>query len=275
MKTLPLRIISAVVALILLSLITYYFKSHGVIWAGTILCLCGAFEYQKILFRKFQMPNLLRFWFLLVCSFLLFVTIFSTWTLAATWGVLIATYFAGCLWILKAKVENEDLLRAISLSALGFVYCAMLPSFALTVLRLEHGEYWFLLLISCVFFGDIFAYFGGIWLGREKLMPNVSPNKTRAGAVAGLLGSIVAAVLVQHFGLPHVSLPALIFMAALAGILAQNGDLFESLIKRVAEVKDSGRIMPGHGGVLDRLDGVYFAAPLVYATAEYFQNIHT
>ncbi len=274
MKALPTRIISALVALALFFAITYFFKSSGVIWAGFTLCIIGAFEYQKILFRHFQMPYLLRFWFLLVCSLLLFITVFSNWMLAASWGILISAYFAGTLWIMRSRTDNDGLLRAISLSALGFVYCAMLPSFALTILRLDNGHLWFLLLVTCVFSGDIFAYFGGSWFGREKLMPALSPNKTRAGAIAGLLGSVTASALVQHFSLQNTPMVVLIVAGALAGVLAQNGDLFESLIKRVADVKDSGRIMPGHGGVLDRLDGVYFAAPLIYAVAEYFQNTH-
>lgn len=274
MKSLPVRVVSALVALTILILITYFFKSSGVIWAGFVLCLMGAYEYQKILFRHYQMPTAIRLWFLLVCSFLLFITVFSNWLLVASWGVLIAAYFAGTLWIMRSRTDNNGLLHAISLSALGFVYCAMLPSFALTILRLEQGHIWFLLLISCVFAGDVFAYFGGIWFGREKLMPNLSPNKTRAGAVAGLIGSVLAAVTIQLFALPNVPTFAIVIAAIMTAVLAQNGDLFESLIKRVAEVKDSGRIMPGHGGVLDRLDGVYFAAPLIYAAAEYFQLAH-
>jgi len=163
-------------------------------------------------------------------------------------------------------------LRTISLAALGFIYCAMLPSFALTMLRLPLGHIWFLLLIACVFAGDIFAYFGGIWFGKEKLMPDLSPNKTRAGAIAGLLGSMLIALLIQHFWLTIMPVWAAIVLAVFTAVLAQNGDLFESLIKRVSDVKDSGSIMPGHGGILDRLDGVYFAAPLIYAAAEYFQT---
>jgi phosphatidate cytidylyltransferase len=272
MKSLPKRIISAVIALLLLWVVTYYFNSVGVVWLGFTLCALGAYEYQKILFRHFQTPVLLRSFFLVVSVFLLFISIFSNSMVIASWGVSVAAFFAGSLWILRAHTNNDEVLKTISLSALGFIYCAMLPSFALTMLHLQNGHIWFLLLIACVFAGDIFAYFGGILFGKEKLMPNLSPNKTRAGAIAGLAGSIISAGLIQHFALPAVPLYSIAILAVFAGVLAQNGDLFESLIKRVSEVKDSGSIMPGHGGILDRLDGVYFAAPLIYAAAEYFQN---
>jgi phosphatidate cytidylyltransferase len=120
-----------------------------------------------------------------------------------------------------------------------------------------------------VFAGDVCAYFGGNFFGKHKLLPNISPNKTVEGSLSGILGSLVAGCIYAHFFLPQSTPLIIAATSTLAAILAQMGDLFESLVKRVADVKDSGRIMPGHGGILDRIDGVYFAAPLVYAVSQW------
>jgi phosphatidate cytidylyltransferase len=98
-------------------------------------------------------------------------------------------------------------------------------------------------------------------------MPEISPKKTIAGAVTGLAGSCVGGLVFLKILLPEVPALWIVLFTLICGMMAQAGDLFVSLVKRVAEVKDSGRIMPGHGGVLDRLDGIYMAAPLVYAFA--------
>jgi phosphatidate cytidylyltransferase len=95
-------------------------------------------------------------------------------------------------------------------------------------------------------------------------MPQISPKKTIEGSIGGLFGSCLAAGLF-HLKLPHIPLPALICLGFAVGLVGQMGDLFESMLKRVANQKDSGSLMPGHGGVLDRLDGVLFAAPVMFA----------
>jgi phosphatidate cytidylyltransferase len=270
MKSLPQRIISAAIAIIVIFVVNYFFETPGIIALGFLLCTGGAFEYQRIAFQPQQLPKTLRAWFLVVCISLMLLTVFSNWYLLSMWGVLVTTYIVGALWILRNKIENERLLTALSLSALGFIYCSLLPTFALNLLNLQDGMAWFLLLCGIVFAGDVFAYFGGIWFGEKKIMPNLSPNKTRAGSISGLIGSTLAALTVGYLGLKSVPLYGLIPVALFGGFTAQNGDLFESLLKRVASVKDSGQFMPGHGGVLDRLDGLYFAAPLVYAAALFF-----
>jgi phosphatidate cytidylyltransferase len=274
MKTLPVRIISAVIGMALLILVAYFFNTPGVIIASFLACIVGSVEYQNILLKKVSLPLPLRLCFLIGCALILFVTIFTDDLLLMTWGLVLAIYFSLSLWVMRSRIEIEGLFRGLAYSCVGFLYCALLPTFAVNILKIENGPIWFFLLIAIVFVGDIAAYFGGILLGKAKLMPDVSPNKTWAGSISGLVGSVVAAGVIQHFGLPKTSMVGLMGAGAVAGFIAQSGDLFESLIKRVADVKDSGRIMPGHGGALDRLDGIYFAAPVVYAVAQYFQMTH-
>lgn len=120
---------------------------------------------------------------------------------------------------------------------------------------------WILFVLGVVWSGDTGAYFAGRAFGRHKLHPKVSPKKTVEGAVGGVLASVGGGyLLVVVLALPIAPWKALVF-AALGGALAQVGDLAESLVKRACGVKDSGTILPGHGGMLDRVDGVIFAFP--------------
>jgi len=124
----------------------------------------------------------------------------------------------------------------------------------------------FVLLV--VWAGDTFAYFAGRFLGRHKLYPAVSPNKTWEGTFGGLLGSFAGGVVMKLAFLHHLSWLDVALLTIPGGALAQMGDLVESMIKRSTGVKDSGALIPGHGGVLDRIDAVLFFAPYVYL---YFQ----
>lgn len=160
----------------------------------------------------------------------------------------------------------EDFSAFVSKGILGFVYMGLLPAFACKLLDLEHGVVWFLTLLAVVLTGDTFAYFSGMAWGKRKLMAEVSPKKTVVGAFGGLVGSLAAAG-VCSFYLPEAYGWWLLALSAVAGSVAQTGDLFESVLKRVANQKDSGTLIPGHGGVLDRLDGVVFAAPILYLGA--------
>lgn len=141
---------------------------------------------------------------------------------------------------------------------LGILYCG-LPVLALTVLRRqEDGVLLTLWALSLVWACDIGAFFAGRAIGGPKLAPKLSPNKTWAGLIGGVaLASFVGAILHIQYGLPWRLALATPFLAA----LAQAGDLYESALKRRAGLKDSGDILPGHGGVLDRLDGLVPVAP--------------
>lgn len=120
-----------------------------------------------------------------------------------------------------------------------------------------------LLLIACVWATDIGAYFAGRQIGGPKLAPRISPNKTWAGLLGGMLTATVISMLLSlAFPFPHTMVQAA-WMGALLAVVAQTGDLFESWMKRKADIKDSGTLIPGHGGILDRVDGLTFTAPLL------------
>jgi len=138
------------------------------------------------------------------------------------------------------------------------------------LLRSEpHGTSWIFLLLVIVMCGDTGAYYVGSTLGRRKLYPVVSPNKSVEGALGGLAGSLVGALIASRTFFPELTTIDCIGTALLLGPIGQLGDLFESLLKRSCGVKDSGSIVPGHGGILDRLDSIVFAAPAAWWYAHY------
>jgi phosphatidate cytidylyltransferase len=183
--------------------------------------------------------------------------------------LLLLGFFAVCL----REVFRGDVTGGfpnIGLAAFALLMLGGLGSFFPRLRHLPHGSWWFALLFTFNWVYDAGAYFGGRWFGRTKLAPRISPGKTVEGLVAGLAANVLVAALVCPAVLPagmglH---PALLIPLSLClGLLAQAGDLVESLIKRWSGMKDSAGIIPGHGGVLDKVDSSFFTAPLLYAVA--------
>jgi phosphatidate cytidylyltransferase len=131
--------------------------------------------------------------------------------------------------------------------------------------RFENGGAWVLLSMMLSWLADTAAYFSGRAFGRHKLYEKVSPKKTVEGAIGGLFGSTGGALLAHFWYLPELSWVGAVALGIVAGGLGQAGDLAESMIKRSTGVKDSGWIIPGHGGILDRIDALIFTAPVTWA----------
>ncbi|TSK08740.1 MAG: phosphatidate cytidylyltransferase [Geobacter sp.] len=152
----------------------------------------------------------------------------------------------------------------VALILTGFLYVPLLLAHLVLVRALPHGISWLFLIMVIVMAGDSFAYYVGSSIGKTPLYPAVSPKKSVEGALGGLSGSVSGAVIAKFTFFPELSLVHCFGAALVLGVLGQLGDLFESLIKRSCGVKDSGSIIPGHGGVLDRIDSILFAAPAAY-----------
>jgi phosphatidate cytidylyltransferase len=196
---------------------------------------------------------------------------------AARGGLLVAgLWLVGLLtWILTVRTPADRPLEAAAVTLLGVAYTGALPAFLLAI---RHGQLpvrswawawlvFFPLVVTWVC--DTAAMFGGRTFGGPKLAPTVSPGKTRSGTVAGVLGALLVAPLFAFLVFPRVGiglglLPALL-IAGVLSVVGQVGDLAESLFKREAGVKDSSHLIPGHGGVLDRLDSLYFVVPVAAA----------
>jgi len=189
---------------------------------------------------------------------------------------------------LTRAMRNEDLSTgypAAAAAVFAFTYIA-LPMGMLVQLRQQWaGAFYLLYLLLVVWAGDIFAYFVGKTIGRHLMSPRISPKKTWEGAAASVLASVAVGWLLFNYSLPISSallraglidrrdglfglerpgMGPVIILTIVLNIAAQLGDLVESLIKRGANVKDSGGILPGHGGMLDRIDALLFAAPVLW-----------
>jgi phosphatidate cytidylyltransferase len=164
----------------------------------------------------------------------------------------------------------EAHLREGAYVVLGVIYLGVLPVF-LTRIRQEHsGAYWFLLFLLMNWVGDSAAYFVGLKKGKQKLYPEISPKKTWEGAWGGLAGAYVVTVLFKLVALKSMSWLFVCVGPAVVGAAAQVGDLCESFIKRAFDKKDSGSLLPGHGGFMDRFDGVVVSAPFMYYCVRLF-----
>jgi phosphatidate cytidylyltransferase len=193
---------------------------------------------------------------------------------AALWLLLLLT------WVLAARSPGDRPLEAASVTLLGVAYTGGLPAFLLLI---RHGQLptrswagaWLVFFPLVVTWAcDTAAMFGGRTFGGPKLAPTVSPGKTRSGTAAGVIGALVVAPLFAAWVFPRVGVELHLWEAlAVAGVLSvvgQVGDLAESLFKRQAGVKDSSHLIPGHGGVLDRLDSLYFVVPVTAAMYRFF-----
>lgn len=150
---------------------------------------------------------------------------------------------------------------------LGIGWIAGLMPFLLSLRGLEGGVSWVFLVMVIAWMGDTGAYFAGRAFGKHALYPKVSPKKTVEGLIGGFAGSTAGVAGVKLVLLPQLTPLDVIFYGVVASSLGVMGDLCESMLKRAFKVKDSGWIMPGHGGVLDRIDSMLFVAPTVYAYA--------
>ncbi len=166
--------------------------------------------------------------------------------------------------VVRADVLPRPALPAWLVLPTAALWIGLLGQHLLLVRRLPQGERWMVLLLLGTFATDTAAFAAGRLLGRHKLAPRVSPAKTVEGAIGGLLGAVAAVVALDYvLGLPH-NPPLFVLLGVLLAVAAQLGDLAESAVKRRFGVKDMGRVLPGHGGVLDRLDSVLFAALVLY-----------
>ncbi len=179
------------------------------------------------------------------------------WGLAA---LAISVILLAILFLLRYR-NLETVAPQFGLVLLGLLYVPFLLSHLLLLRGLPYGREWVFLVMLVVMMGDSCAYFSGITLGKRKLYPAISPKKSVEGAIGGLLGSLAGAFLAKAWLLPALTIPDAVVLGIVLGGVGQLGDLFESMLKRSFNVKDSGIIIPGHGGLLDRLDSLLFVFP--------------
>ena len=164
--------------------------------------------------------------------------------------------------------------QRVGIAVLGAVYPGILMAMVVRLRQLPDGVAWLLLTLVVTWLNDTGAYFAGRAYGRRKLYPRISPSKTWEGAVGGLAASVLGAILVKALGwLPQLPWWGSVIVGAGAAVLGPLGDLSESMLKRAYGAKDSSGLLPGHGGVLDRVDALLFTAPFVLFCASFLPDL--
>lgn len=156
-------------------------------------------------------------------------------------------------------------IRELMYSLFGLVYLCFIPLYFSRIYETAHGVEWIVLFFLIVFAGDTGAYFAGMKFGEHKLYPSISPKKTVEGAIGGIISGVVITLFAKLVFFKSLHWSSILLFPLFVGPVAQIGDLCESFLKRSFDRKDSGSILPGHGGFLDRFDGVVFSLPVMYA----------
>ena len=289
------RVATAAVLIPLVLLLVLKAPLYVLAIAAGAVALLAIIEFLKLV-THYAVQPLGRETYAFVAAFFVFVIVASTnrtplvETTAMLYGITLAAALAPFVFLTVAmRMKRSNLTAgypAAAASVFAFVYIAIPMALLVAIRQQPAGAIWTIYTLLAVWAGDIFAYFVGKSLGRHRMSPEISPKKTWEGAVASILASVIVGTLwIQHapgissallrvglidrrdgmFGLEQPPLWPIILLSAVVNIAAQLGDLVESLIKRGAGVKDSGTILPGHGGMLDRIDALLFAVPVVWA----------
>lgn len=287
------RIISASVAIVLLAGVMYL-GSTAIGIAVFILALIGIHEFYNALEKSGFKPVYALGYF--SCLTLLYPVV-SGWVesgmKAMISGSIASVRRVNALIISLSALTGGDLLKFaamlvfamlvllfclmmfsngrysladIAVTLFGMAYVVFLFSFVTLTRNLENGYLYIWLIFIGGWATDTFAYFTGVAIGRTKILPRISPKKSLEGCIGGVLGCILAMLLFAMYFQDTLKIPVYHFaiLGLLCGVISQIGDWSASAVKRAAGIKDYGKIMPGHGGVLDRLDSILFVAPVIY-----------
>ena len=251
--------------LVILWLALLIFGTSGQFWLVT-LAVAGlaAHEYLNMQFSdglsKTERGGLI---FIIVLPVLFQMPVASAAVMPVA-AHIFAAFFFYCLYRFFFFKEAPIDLANLGKVALGLVYIGLLFAHLPMIRNLPNGAAWVLILTAITAGSDIGAYYIGKYFGKNKLSPEVSPQKTKEGMWGGVATAIVLSVVVALCMHVPFNIFKLVLLALVLSFIGVFGDLVESAIKRGAGVKDSGAILPGHGGVLDRLDSMIFVAPVLY-----------
>ena len=239
------------------------------IWGGTlgveimvaIALGIGLWEFSSMAFQ--DRPAWWGFWRMALPGYALFAAV-----LYGPPGAVPPVLALGAIFLLLSVLFRDGPVDGAAPAAgLLMLGVAWIPGFlvALPLLRrLDHGLAWIFFMLTVTWLGDTGAYFAGRALGKHKLYEKISPKKTWEGAIGGVLAAVAGGLVVRAIGLPDAGLVLCVVLAIVLDAAGIVGDLTESMIKRTFGVKDSGRIMPGHGGILDRIDSLLFTSPVLF-----------
>ena len=219
--------------------------------------------YEFFSIAEFKAGKSLK-WVAIIGGLVLSISIVVNPDFATIPSFLIILFMAFVLLSILLKVPSSDSAHWVAFYCLGLIYIGVCLTLIIPLRDLNNGPYLVILVLAATWANDTLAYITGKTIGRHKMAPSLSPSKTWEGFLGGLLGSILACYLMKSFFIQTIDTSAAILIGLASGIIGPIGDLFESLLKRAAGIKDSGNILPGHGGVLDRIDALIFNIPLFY-----------
>ena len=261
------RFLSGVIITILILLIGVFNNPVMDILVIVTLSILGIFEYNRA-FKKAGFKPISWIGYigcLAIFAFSEFITTENRLLiLKIALPLLIISFFA---YIILTKLKRT--IVDVAITVFGLLYIPFMFSFLKLILTMDTGRVLILYVFAAAFASDTFAYLIGSKFGKNKLCPEISPKKTIEGAIGGVIGVVIFFLIITLIGNTYFEMSYNIVYMVIAGIVAgiagQLGDLSASAIKRYCNVKDFGNIIPGHGGILDRLDSLLFVAPVMYA----------
>lgn len=182
--------------------------------------------------------------------------------------ILVFTLIVTLLVHLKGVMPIKDRIFNMGLFYFGLSYVCILFAVWMQVRQLYHWEFWIFIMLTATFGADTGGYVVGKWIGKHKLAPTLSPGKTIEGLLGGFIFSFIFSLVVRSYFWNSFPLSYLVLLCVMITCVGTLGDLSESLLKRGFDIKDSGSLIPGHGGILDRVDALLFTGPIVYLFAK-------
>lgn len=262
------RVVSGVVAAIVVLSLLFFAPEVGVQGTIVILSMLGLWEYFNL--TQKGVSSLTRILGILIGGGATFLLIFWAKTpdhfLTIFASILILTFVIH----FKGSANFEDRIQKMVFFYFGIMYTSLLFSYWGWMRLLPQWHFWVFLMLGSTVAADVGGYVVGKSLGKHRLAPLLSPGKTLEGLIGGFIFATGAAFIVRYFFRPDFPLLHLLSVSSSISLLGPIGDLSESLIKRGVHVKDSGNLIPGHGGLLDRVDALLFTGPLVYFLAKFY-----
>jgi len=254
------RWITGIVAVPLLVVLIVY--GSCLLFSGVIalLIMGGVYEYNAMVFKEKHYLEKIEG---LVIALLIPLSAYLGGA-QLMFAVVTLSFIVVFLLFLMGMGSGPADFTALIKVVFGFMYIPFLMSYIIPLRCGEDGTAWIFFVICAAFLGDISAFYVGKSIGKTKLMPSVSAGKTIEGSVGSMVGTILGCILFKLLFLHDLPLIHAVALGFLGSIIGQLGDLCESAVKRTSMVKDSGVLLPGHGGILDRLDFFIFLIPFVY-----------
>ena len=257
-----------ITALILAPILLWILIRGNTLLLAVLVSIVAVFavrEYLRIIFKNDNEPvsNTIKIISYTVSMALVISACLKSWQIMFL--ILAVNLMVLSVFVLSRFAQNHGIFDIIAKQVLGIVYIPVSLSLLVFIKELNGGTFWIIWLLIVIFANDTGAFYFGTFFGKRPFSPNISPNKTIEGSLGGIAASMVAGfifcqIFFNDLSLSFLTIPGS-FMLAVAG---QIGDLFESAMKRSSGIKDSGRILPGHGGMLDRIDGLLLAVPVLY-----------